>query len=101
MFSLSKTNACPQIKPAPAAVLPEVAEATWATWVSLFDRLDTNHDDTVDLRDLRASGLLSVEVCDVIVRLIDPSNKCGFSKRSFLDAMLECFQCRRSGFTLC
>jgi len=57
MFSFSNADACPPIKRTPTAVLPEVAEATWERWVSLFERLDKNNDDTVDLHDLRVSGL--------------------------------------------
>jgi hypothetical protein len=80
----------------PTTSLPEVREDAWVEWNAAFDKLDKNGDDEVMLNDMLESGLLAEHMCRLVVRLIDPEIKDGFSRGSFLTALLRAHQVRKS-----
>lgn len=82
----------------PASLLPEVPDEIWKHWNEVFARLDQNGDNTLDLKDLRESGLLSDEVCSFLCRILDPQQTTGFTKRSFLDALLDAHKYKKTGW---
>jgi len=86
--------------PTPASLLPEVSDEDWRHWNDVFVRLDQNGDNTLDLKDLKESGLLSDEVCSFLVSMLDPADTTGFTKRSFLDALLDAHKCKKTGWAL-
>eukprot|EP00929_Paragymnodinium_shiwhaense_P068963 TRINITY_DN34790_c0_g1_i1.p1 TRINITY_DN34790_c0_g1~~TRINITY_DN34790_c0_g1_i1.p1 ORF type:complete len:816 (-),score=147.70 TRINITY_DN34790_c0_g1_i1:84-2531(-) len=82
----------------PASALPEVSEEQWALWNSVFNSLDKDEDDVVQVKDLVQSGVLSQAASDAIANLIQPEDKDGFTRDGFLEAMLKTHSRRRAGF---
>merc|ERR1712232_812884 len=89
-----------QVLATPASCLPEVAEEIWKKWNAMFDRLDTNGDNRVDVSDLQTSGLLSKDVCRYLASSIDSDDTSGFSRDSFLEALLDVNKVRRATFSV-
>ncbi|CAE8703983.1 unnamed protein product, partial [Polarella glacialis] len=81
----------------PAAARKQVSQEMWIQWNMVFDDLDTDGNGTVDVQELKMSGLLSLDICEQVVRIIDGGSS-GFDRRAFLAALLEATQTRRSGF---
>lgn len=71
----------------PDSALPLVPDELLQQWNDVFDGLDRDDDDTVNVRDLEASGLLATGVCYAIAAMIDPANPTGFTRAGFLSAM--------------
>merc|ERR1712232_1331700 len=84
----------------PASCFPEVVEEVWKAWNDMFDRLDTNRDNRVDVNDLMSSGLLSKDVCRYLASSIDADDKSGFSRDAFLEALLDVNKVRRATFSV-
>lgn len=79
----------------PASALPLVPEEQLQAWNDVFDGLDRDDDNTVQVKDLECSGLLATAVCYSIAGTIDPSNPTGFTRDSFLAAMCKAHGYRR------
>eukprot|EP00812_Abedinium_dasypus_P005266 NODE_1659_length_1090_cov_613.771014.p1 GENE.NODE_1659_length_1090_cov_613.771014~~NODE_1659_length_1090_cov_613.771014.p1 ORF type:complete len:323 (+),score=125.84 NODE_1659_length_1090_cov_613.771014:3-971(+) len=71
----------------PATLLPLATEKDMEDYNDIFNDLDRNHDDTVDVRELEVSGIVSTCVCYALAKIIDPKSQDGFSREGFLVAM--------------
>jgi Ca2+-binding EF-hand superfamily protein len=85
----SEISRAPLLNQPPPSALPEVPEENLEQWNDVFDNLDHDDDDKVNVRDLEASGLLSTVVCYCIASLIDPEDLQGFTRAGFLTAMCK------------
>eukprot|EP00811_Abedinium_folium_P000158 NODE_10144_length_1374_cov_2.736167.p1 GENE.NODE_10144_length_1374_cov_2.736167~~NODE_10144_length_1374_cov_2.736167.p1 ORF type:complete len:359 (+),score=66.46 NODE_10144_length_1374_cov_2.736167:164-1240(+) len=72
---------------APKTVFPIATAEEMEQFNDLFNELDRNHDDNVDVRELECSGILSTSVCYAMAKIIDPKDQGGFSRDGFLVAM--------------
>jgi len=84
-----------EMMPTPPSALPEVPPRCLRRWSEFFDSLDSDSDQRVTVKELEASGLVSTEVAEALVRLIDHTSKLRFSKDAFLAAM-----CRDHGYRM-
>ncbi|CAE8592567.1 unnamed protein product [Polarella glacialis] len=82
----------------PESLRPEVDDATWGAWNKVFDDLDTDNDGVVTVPELRSSRLLTFDICDFLGSHVDGSSENGFSRRAYLNALLQATGQRRSGF---
>jgi len=89
-----------QVMDMPASCLPEVSEEVWKQWNDLFDRLDKNGDNRVDVADLMSSGILSKDVSEFLASNIEAADASGFSRDSLLEALLEVNKVRRPNFSV-
>merc|ERR1712232_9702 len=80
------------------SLLPEVDDATWNQWLSIFSSFDKDGNGKVDLMEMKRSGKLAPETAEYIMQLIDPNEKNHFTQEGFLEAMLKAhnFQPRRA-----
>ncbi|CAE8697549.1 unnamed protein product [Polarella glacialis] len=98
LFSQKLSSAQPT--PMPSFMLPEVENDMWLAWNKLFESLDDDKDELISQDELRHSGLLSFELCDHLVSLIDPDNPQSFSRDAFLEALLHANNCQWKGFVI-
>lgn len=92
----ARRASCPEpLASLPLSALPVVPSDTLDRWNDVFDDLDRDDDDRVQVRDLECSGLLSTTVCYCIARLIDPGDKTGFAREGFIAAMCKAHGYRR------
>merc|ERR1712232_1301628 len=99
-FAHASSGGLSEVLEEPPSVFPEVSEEEWKLWNDMFDRLDSNKDNRVDVMDLQSSGLLSKDVCRYLASVIDADDKSGFSRDSFLEALLDVNQLRRRTFSV-
>jgi len=82
----------------PMSAMPEIEEDNWAEWSKIFQELDTEGNGFITVQNLVSSGLLSQAASEAVARLIDPEDSTGFSKDSYLEAMLKLHGKRRKDF---
>eukprot|EP00933_Yihiella_yeosuensis_P053251 TRINITY_DN5143_c0_g2_i1.p1 TRINITY_DN5143_c0_g2~~TRINITY_DN5143_c0_g2_i1.p1 ORF type:complete len:689 (-),score=112.81 TRINITY_DN5143_c0_g2_i1:399-2465(-) len=86
----------------PPSLYPEVEDQVWLQWNMSFDNIDEDGDNYVSLNDVVGSNTVTEKVARFVCSILkDPSTETlGFSRKSFLAALLEATRTRRVGFTL-
>jgi len=85
----------------PDSALPEVDDDTWSAWNAMFDRLDTNNDDELKVKELQASGLVAPEVSEFLVEWLAAENSGGLTRNVMLTALLKAHNLKKRGFNYC